>query len=162
MKITSTLFLFLLLFPLAANSAQVGKPAPAFSLKDLKGNIVTLESFKGKVVFLDFWTPWCIPCKEEMPEMEALYKKLGDKGFEIVGIAVDASEKTILQFLRKIPLSYAILLDDKGMASDAYRCSNLPTAFIIGRDGIIHYLHKGFGIEFLPLYEKEVMELLKQ
>jgi peroxiredoxin len=162
MKIISTLFLFLLLFPLAADSAQVGQPAPAISLKDMKGNIVTLESFKGKVVFLDFWAPWCIPCKEELPELDRLYKKYWKDGFEVVGICLDTPQERVTRFLQKVHVTFQILIDKKGDAAEAYRFSGVPAGFLIGRDGAIKHKHMGFGREFLPLFEKEITELLKQ
>jgi peroxiredoxin len=162
MKIISTLFLFLLLFPLAADSAQVGQPAPAISLKDMKGNIVTLESFKGKVVFLDFWAPWCIPCKEELPELDRLYKKYWKDGFEIVGICLDTPKARVTKFLQKVPVTFQILMDKQGDAAEAYRFSGLPAGFLIDRDGIIRKQYKGFARDLLPLYEKEISDLLKQ
>jgi peroxiredoxin len=162
MKIISTLFLFLLLSPLAADSAQVGQPAPAFSLKDMTGNIVSLESFKGKVVFLDFWAPWCIPCREELPELDRLYKKYWKDGFEVVGICLDTPKARATKFLQKVPVTFQILMDKEGDTAEVYRFSGVPAGFLIGRDGIIRKHYKGFTMDLLPLYEKDIVDLLKQ
>ena len=155
--------LILILFvPLHSYSGQIGTMAPAFSLVDLNGRTISLEQFSGKVVFLDFWAPWCIPCKQELPELDKLYKQFGKDGFEVIAISVEPSEKNVAAFLKKVPLSVHVLIDKKNEVSDAYRVSSLPTGFIIGRDGIIYRVLKGFSIESLPIYEKEIDALLKQ
>ena len=161
-KIVVITLLLAIILPFFANAGQVGTSAPDFSLTDLKGNVVTLKQFKGKVVFLDFWAPWCDPCREEIPVLDVLYKKYSNDGLEVIAINTDASEKLVAEFLQKIPVALTILIDKKGVIRREYSFRTLPTAFIIGRDGVIRYVHLGFGKEFLPMYEKEVTELLKQ
>lgn len=158
----SILLLSLTLYPLYSYSAGIGEVAPAFSLKDMKGNTVTLDSMKGKVVFLDFWATWCDPCREEFPELDALYKKFGKDGFEVIGISVDKSESNVAEFLKKRPVSFIILTNTKGDVAESYGLPGMPTGFIIGKDGVIKYRHAGFGRAFLPVYEKEIVELLKK
>jgi peroxiredoxin len=145
-----------------AHAAQEGTQAPGFSLRDLNGETVTLEQFKGKVVFLNFWAPWCIPCRDELPELDRLYKKFQHEGFIIIGIAVDASAEGVGKFLQKAPVSFLILMDSSGTVSESFRLVNMPTGYLIGRDGVIRHIHKGFGKDALAIYEKEVMELIKQ
>jgi peroxiredoxin len=159
--ITALIFLLLLL-PFDAVSAQVGSPAPPFSLKDLKGNTVNFSDLEGKVIFLDLWVPWCIPCKEELPALERLYRLYNRDGFEVIAVAVESSEKSVSRFLQRIAVSYPVVLDNKGAVSDAYGCSHMPTGYIIGREGILRYIHRGFGKDSLPIYEKEIVELLKK
>jgi peroxiredoxin len=159
--IITTLFLTLAL-SVVANAGQVGTSAPDFSLVDLNGNVVTLTPFKGKVVFLDFWAPWCDICREELPALDALYKKYRNDGLEIIGIDMDPSEKLVSEFIQKVPVTFTVLIDKKSVIRRGYNFRTLPTAFIIGKDGVIRYLHMGFGKEFLQMYEKEIDELLKQ
>jgi peroxiredoxin len=155
--------LLALTLPVFANAGQVGNSAPDFSLADLNGGTaVTLKQFRGKVVFLDFWAPWCDPCREEFPSLDALYKKYNNDGLEIIGISIDPSEKLVTEFLRKVPVAFSVLIDKKSVIRRTYSFRTLPTAFIIGRDGVIRYMHMGFGKEFLQMYEKEIVELLKQ
>jgi thiol-disulfide isomerase/thioredoxin len=129
---------------------------------DVNGNVVTLKQFRGKVVFLDFWAPWCDPCREELPALDALYKKYSNDGLEVIGIDIDSSEKLAAEFLRKVPVAFTVLIDKKSIMRREYNFRALPTAFIIGRDGVIRYVHMGFGNEFLQMYEKEIIDLLKQ
>src|SRR5690606_24027542 len=67
----------------------VGNAAPLFTLKDINGNDVSLESFRGKYVFIDFWASWCRPCREENPNLVALYKEFGGEDFEIISVSLD-------------------------------------------------------------------------
>jgi len=160
-KLIITAFLLVITAPVYASAGQIGAKAPSFELSDLNGRAISLEQFKGKVVFLDFWAPWCIPCKQELPELDNLYKKYRKDGLEVIGISMDVSEKDIAVFMQKHPLSMHIIVDKKSEVSDAYRVSSLPTGFIISRDGVIKRQHRGFDKELLPMYEKEIAELLK-
>ena len=161
-KVIIITLLLALALPVFANASQVGTSAPDFSLMDVNGKVVTLKQFTGKVVFLDFWAPWCDPCREELPELDALYKKYNSDGLEVIGVDIDDSEKLKAEFLQKFPVAFTILIDKKGIIRREYSFRTLPTAFIIGRDGVIQYVHMGFGKEFLQIYEQEITELLKQ
>jgi peroxiredoxin len=160
-KTIIAIFVLLILSPSVSYSGQIGSAAPAFNLVGVNGKGVSLEQFKGKVVFLAFWAPWCSPCREELPALDDLYNKFGKDGFQVIGISVDDSRKDVEAFLRKVSVSFPILLD-KGDVNEAYRVTGLPTGFIVGRDGIIRHIHRGFGKEFIAIYEKEIQELLKQ
>lgn len=160
--ITALVCLMLFVSPFHAYSAEVGKKAPAFTLNDMKGNTVTLYSLKGKVVLLDFWGTWCSPCKEEFPELDALYKKYGKDGLEVVGISVDKSESNVAEFLKKWPVSFTVLTDTTGDVPESYALPGMPTGYIIGKDGVIRFRHIGFSKEFMSIYEKEIVELLKE
>ena len=162
MKVLVTTLLLLIMLPAFAYSSQAGTVAPDFSLGDLSGKPFTLKQFKGKVVFLDFWAPWCDPCREELPVLDALYKKYGKEGLEVIGVDIDDSEKRAAEFFQKVPVTLTILIDRKAAVRRDYRIRTLPTAFIVGKDGVIRYVHMGFGKEFLQMYEKEIVELLKQ
>jgi peroxiredoxin len=144
-----------------AHASQEGTQAPGFSLRDMTGSAITLEQFKGKVVFLDFWAPWCIPCRDELPELDSFYRKFQHEGFIVIGIAVDASAEGVAKFLQKVPVSFPVLVDPKGTVAEAYRLVNLPTGYLIGRDGVIRHRHAGSGREIMQTYEKEITELLK-
>jgi len=83
----SILFALSLLLLTATLNAQVGKPAPAFSLKDKDGKTFSLETLKGKVIVLNFWATWCPPCRVEIPAFNNAYEKYVAKGVEIVGVS---------------------------------------------------------------------------
>ena len=148
-------------FPISSMSATIGKEAEPFTLKDLSGNDISLESFKGKVVFLDFWATWCSPCKEELPELEHIYKKFKGEGLEVIGISTDKSASNVVRFLEKKPVSFTILTDTEGDVASRYKLPGMPTAFIIDKEGIVRHIHFGFSKALITSYEENISELLK-
>lgn len=162
MKIAVAILLLMITAPAFANASQVGTVARDFSLPDLTGKTINLQTFKGKVVLLDFWQPWCEPCREEFPALDALYKKYRNDGLEVIGINLDDSETRLHEFLQKVPISFTILIDKKDRTRKSYHLEILPSAFIVGKDGVIRYVHIGYHKEFLQMYENEIVELLKQ
>jgi len=161
MKVFTAIFMLVTALSSFSQASQVGTVAPDWSLPDSNGTIVSLQQMKGKVVFLDFWAPWCDQCREELPALDALYRKYANDGLIVVGVDIDTSEKLLTEFLQKSPVTFRVLMDTKGALRRSYRFRAMPAAFIIGKDGVIRYVHVGFGKEFLPMYEKEVVELLK-
>ena len=106
-------------------------------LKDLNGRPVSLSDFRGKIVFLNFWTTWCFDCRVEMPHMEKLHQKFKDKDFAMVTINLQESASQVKQFFKKFKLTYMALLDSDGEVGAHFRITSIPTSFILGRDGII-------------------------
>ena len=113
-----------------------GKPAPAFTLKNLQGQSIALSNFKGKVVLADFWGSFCLPCVAQLPYLETLHKKYGDKGFSVIGISVDEKPAPVQKVLKKAKASYPQLRATPQVWS-AYKVNTLPTMILIGRDGRI-------------------------
>jgi thiol-disulfide isomerase/thioredoxin len=111
-------------------------PPVGFTLRQSGGGNLSLKNLEGKVVFLNFWATWCGPCRVEMPAMESLYRGLKDRGFEILAVNVQESEKDVADFMRQNRLSFPALLDS-GSAAARYGIRAFPTTYIIDRDGLI-------------------------
>lgn len=112
--------------------------APDFNLENLRGGDTGLVDYKGKVVLLNFWATWCMPCREEMPSMEALWQKYKEQDFVIVAISIDeGSKKRVETFIEIFDLSFPVLLDPESKVNDLYKVSNMPTSFLIDRNGKI-------------------------
>ncbi len=137
-------------------------PAPLFVLNDTTGNSISSADYAGKVLLVSFWSPWCVPCRDELAAFEGLYAAHRKDGLEIVAISVESSHQAVSSFLKKTPLTFPVLLDDNKRASEAYHCSHLPTTVIIGRDGIIRKVMKGYGKEILREYEQTIINLVNQ
>ncbi len=152
----------LVVMPAFVHAGQFPESAPSFTLTDLHGKSVSLAEFRDKIVFLVFWASWCAPCREELPELDLIYKKFKREGFEVIAVSVDVSDAAVVNFLRKFPVSFTVLLDKQGDVNDAYRVSGLPAAFMIGRKGIIRHVHIGFSKGLLTTYENEIADLIKQ
>jgi cytochrome c biogenesis protein CcmG/thiol:disulfide interchange protein DsbE len=128
-------------------SADVGKPAPALSLKDLDDKDVTLSGLKGKVVLVNFWATWCDPCRIEIPWLIEMQNKYGDKGFVVLGIAMDDEGKSVVApFVakerfdvngQKLPMSYPIVIGNDAAANQFGGILGYPTSYLISRDGKI-------------------------
>ncbi len=114
---------------------------PAFqvdSYYDVFTGKIPLENYKDKIVLLNFWATWCMPCRAEMPSMETLWKKYKEQGLVVVAVSVDeGSRGRIETFSKLLDLSFPILLDPESNVSDLYKVSNMPTSFLIDRDGKI-------------------------
>jgi len=117
-----------------------GNKAPDFTLPDLKGNPVSLNGFKGKVVFLNFWATWCKPCEEEMPSMQILYNELKSQNqpFEMVAVSIDKEgPEVVRKFVERYNITFTVLHDRKGRIKDTYKTTGVPETFIIDQRGII-------------------------
>ena len=136
------------------------KLAPEFSLPDVDGRSVSLSSYKGKVVLLDFWATWCIPCKAEIPWFTEFEGKYKDKGFAVIGVSLDEDGwKVITPYIAKVEARYQILLGDEATAKAYGGVKDLPTTLLIDREGKIIMTHRGFGPK--KMFEKAIQQALE-
>ncbi|MFV0554712.1 MAG: TlpA family protein disulfide reductase [Mangrovibacterium sp.] len=119
---------------------SVGKPAPDFTLNDPEGNPISLSSFKGKILLLDFWASWCGPCRAENPNVVKAYGKYHDKGFEILGVSLDTGKDKWLKAIKDDGLVWnhvSELKGWKGEVSALYGVKGIPHTVLIDREGTI-------------------------
>ncbi len=115
----------------------VGAPAPDFTLTNLKGQPVTLSSFKSRPALINFWATWCGPCRTEMPAIEAAYQKYKGEGLVVLAVDFDEPRDVVAEFTNALGLTFEILLDPGATVNDTYRVRNYPTSFFVSRDGTI-------------------------
>ncbi len=127
----------------AAPAPEVGHPAPDFNLTALHGAPIVLRAFRGKVVLVNFWATWCIPCRTEMPLLAGWYRKLRNRGFVIVGVDQQEGRGDVQAFTQRLRTPYPIALDSSGSVSALYNIVGLPTSFLLGPDGTIRSVHVG-------------------
>lgn len=108
-----------------------------FKLKDLEGGEATLSDYKGKIVFLNFWTTWCPPCRIEMPSMEKLHQKFMGQDFVMVAINLQESESQVKNFFKEYNLTFTALLDSDGEVGTRYKIYSIPTTLILDKEGRI-------------------------
>jgi peroxiredoxin len=108
-----------------------------FRLKDVDGRQVSLSDFKGKIVFLNFWTTWCPTCRIEMPSMEKLYQKMKEKNFAMVTINLQETTSKVKKFFKAYKLTFTALLDTTGEVGTAFGIYQIPTTFILDKEGRI-------------------------
>ncbi len=123
-----------------SSSPTTGHIAPDFTLPDIKGINVTLSELRGKVVLLNFWATWCVTCSEEMPAMEKLYQRFKNDNFEMLTVNIDKLGRSAVEpYMKKLELTFPVLLDPEGKISRMYQLTGVPETFIIGKDGVIVY-----------------------
>ena len=105
-----------------------------FTLNDLQGKSWNLKGLRGKVVLVNFWATWCQPCRKEMPDLDALYKRFKDQGFVILGISDEEAPK-VKELLAEQKVSYPILLDPGRKINELFRIEGIPKNFVYDRNG---------------------------
>lgn len=135
------------------------RTAPPFSLPDTNGNIYSSAQLAGKPAVINFFATWCTPCREEIPGFVEVYNLHREKGFELVGISLDAdSRKSMPFFLMNNKVGYRILFGDVDTARAYGGVSAIPTTFFVGKDGEIKNVHVGYIDK--EAFDKEVRKLL--
>ena len=126
--------------PLSSSpSPREGFLAPDFTLDALRGEKVTLSHLRGKIVVVNFWATWCLPCRKETPALEEAYEQYKDSGMVILGVNLTDQDSVseVESFVQEFKLTYPILLDRDGSISNLYQIEGLPMTFFINREGII-------------------------
>jgi cytochrome c biogenesis protein CcmG, thiol:disulfide interchange protein DsbE len=118
-----------------------GSLANDFELQDVKGSTVRLSDLRGKVVVINFWATWCIPCVQEMPMFD--YFSSQNPQFTMLGIDPEESPEKVGPFIEKMGMTYTILLDRNAKVMESYKVSMLPTTFFIDEQGMIRFRHYG-------------------
>jgi cytochrome c biogenesis protein CcmG/thiol:disulfide interchange protein DsbE len=112
--------------------------APNVTLPTLQGKPLALSDFRGRVVLVNFWATWCVPCQWEMPLMEKLYQAYKARGFVVVAIALDQEGKPVVEpFVKEKKLTYPVLLDPSHRGARQFGLVGVPATFLIGPDGFI-------------------------
>jgi len=115
------------------------RPAPSFAIKNLTGETVALENYRGKVVLLDFWATWCKPCVKSMPALQKLHEQFAAREFSVLGIAIDEKGRKVVEpFIKKHKITYPILLDaEENPAWETYKVKVIPAMFLVNQQGQI-------------------------
>lgn len=133
-------FLLIVLIASLSSTAQIkmGAAVPEIALPDVNGNIVTLSSFKGKVVLIDFWASWCGPCRQSNPSIVRLYKKYKDSGFEVFGVSIDSKKAAWIKAIKQDKIKFTQVIDNGGWnngVAEKYGVSQIPTNFLLDKNG---------------------------
>ncbi|MGA2456674.1 MAG: TlpA disulfide reductase family protein [Terriglobales bacterium] len=107
---------------------------PEFTLKDLSGKTWSFAELRGKVVLVNFWATWCLPCRKEMPDLETLYQRLGSKGLVVLAISDEETAK-VEPFIRERKLSFPVLLDPGRKVNEMFVMEGIPKSFVYDREG---------------------------
>ncbi|MES2624380.1 MAG: TlpA disulfide reductase family protein [Pseudomonadota bacterium] len=152
----------------AAHAIEVGAEAPAFSLPPLDANVsgrnIDIGSFRGKVVYLDFWASWCAPCQVSIPLLSELRNRYAEQrlDFEVVAINVDSDPADGTDFLLDVPVQYVVLSDPAGVTPALYEVKGMPTSYLIDKTGKVRLVHSGFKRSDIDMIAEELQKLLAE
>lgn len=122
-----------------SGGVEINREAPDFRVVDLATrDTVSLEDYRGSVTLVNIWATWCLPCRDEMPSMQALYDSLGSRGFRIAAISIDeGSPEEVVAFAQQLGLTFDILHDRSGTVERLYQTTGVPESFLLDRRGIL-------------------------
>ncbi|RCU50042.1 MULTISPECIES: TlpA family protein disulfide reductase [Corallincola] len=146
----------------AAYSAELKIPAPDFTLKSSTGENIRLSELRGEIVLLNFWASWCGPCRQEMPELEALATDFADLGVKVLGVNVEQDPSEGMAFLKDITVSFPILFDKTNEVTELYDVDSMPTTVLIDRDGQIRFHHRGYKPGYEDTYRQQIKSLIRE
>lgn len=154
-KIIGIIFLMISLVSFSNNAK-----APDFNLKDQYGVTHSLENYKGKVIFLNFWATWCPPCKKEMPDVESIYKEYEENKKDVVILGVNSEkENEAKKFLKDKGYTFPTVIDENSEVMRKYFIQAFPTSFVIDKEGNVYgYVMGGLTKEQIRQVIEEVLK----
>ena len=129
----------------AGARVDVGLPVPQYSALSLAGDTVSLAGLRGKVVLLNVWATWCHPCRDEIPELQALHERYAARGLELIGVSVDteSADDAIRAFMRDFRMTYPVWRDPGERVSAQFHIVGVPATFLIDRQGVLRWRKTG-------------------
>jgi thiol-disulfide isomerase/thioredoxin len=140
--------------------------APDFRTTTLDGNSqgapFQLNQLRGRVVYLDFWASWCVPCRISFPALDQLHKKYRGRGFEVVAVNKDVVAADIGRFLARIPVGFTLVADPGDKIVRDYQVKSMPSGYVLDRKGRVRYVHEGFRSDTAAQIETQIVDLLNE
>jgi peroxiredoxin len=137
--------------------------APALALKDSRGRVVRLSDYGGKVVLLNFWATWCVPCRAEAPDLVKLQRDYGGKGLRVIGVSYPpGSRRATRRFAHEFEINYPLLTGTRAAKALFTKSETLPMTIVIDREGRVREIFEGillpeeFDEKIKPLLEEAV------
>ena len=146
----------------SANAELVKGEAPNFTLKSQRGDNLKLSEHRGEVIMLNFWATWCDACRQGMPTLNEMYQLYRDEGFTLFSINVEDDVRKVNKALSKMQVTFPVLFDVTNEVSKAYEVDDIPSVYIIDRDGNLRYVHHGFPPGYRDVFQKQVRELMAE
>jgi len=155
-----------LAFALSTQAAALesGAPVPQLALPrlDEPAQSLSLTGLRGNVVYVDFWASWCVPCRQSMPALDAMYRRNRGRGFSVVGVNKDVSRADAERFLKRVSVSFPLVRDTEDAVARAFGVKAMPSGYLVDRKGVVRKVHLGFTAETAAALETEIEALLKE
>ncbi|SNY60369.1 Thiol-disulfide isomerase or thioredoxin [Arsukibacterium tuosuense] len=144
------------------SSLLAGRVA-ATELSDLEGSPVSsMQQLRGKVVLVDFWASWCVPCRKSFPWLNTMQQQHAAAGLLVLAVNEDSERNEANRFLQQVPAQFAVLYDRAGAMAEQYQLKGMPSSFLIDKKGQIRYRHIGFKQADIADYEAKIRQLLAE
>ncbi len=153
MRVVMGLALALLLASPAALAVKAGERPPPLVAQNAGQQLLGLQDYRGKVVYVDFWASWCAPCRQAMPQYDRLYKQWASRGLVVLGVNLDSDRDDADRALKRRPVSFPVVYDPAGTWAERFELPSMPSGYLIGRDGIVRHVHEGFRTSDVPALE---------
>ncbi|OBT05587.1 redoxin [Shewanella sp. UCD-FRSSP16_17] len=154
-------FGFMLIAAITVSNQVNAAPSLTHMVQNELGEQVSLNEFEGKVVYVDFWSSWCGPCRKSFPWMNQMHAKYQQQGLAVVAINLDVELSLAQQFLQGFPAEFAVRYDPDSEVARLFALKGMPSSFIFNRQGELVQQHTGFNLDKLEQYEQELVELLQ-
>lgn len=139
---------FLVVFAMALPGAEAAPPAG-------------LQPVKGRVVWVDFWASWCVPCRRSFPWLNQMQRKYGPQGLEIIGINLDKERAAADGFLAEVPAEFSLRYDPSGALAKQFEVQSMPSSYVLDASGTVLAKHFGFRLADTEEYERAIQAALK-
>ncbi len=154
-------FGFMLIAAITVSNQVNAAPSLTHMVQNELGEQVSLNEFEGKVVYVDFWSSWCGPCRKSFPWMNQMHAKYQQQGLAVVAINLDVELSLAQQFLQDFPAEFTVRYDPDSEVARLFALKGMPSSFIFNRQGELVQQHTGFNLDKLEQYEQELVELLQ-
>jgi cytochrome c biogenesis protein CcmG/thiol:disulfide interchange protein DsbE len=135
-------------------------PFSGTNAADEPGKSLNLDAHRGKVVLVDFWASWCVPCRQSFPWLNAMQDKYAARGLVVIGVNVDRERADAERFLKDVPARFDIVYDAAGELATHYEVPGMPSTYVFGPDGKLLNKHIGFRNASRDEREAELQKLL--
>jgi len=147
----------------ASASNQVGAPVPEIKVESLAGKKIDVAAYRGRVLLLDVWASWCGPCKQELPMLDAMARRLKGQGIDILAVSVDQERANVDKFLKGHGRwALTIAHDPAGTIAERLQPDKMPTSYVIDRAGIVRYVNAGFVPDDAATSDRRLHEVAGQ
>ena len=139
----------------------MGAPLPPLKVDGLSGKTIDVASYRGHVLLLDVWASWCGPCKQELPVLNDMARRLKSQGIEVLAVSVDQERANVDKFLRAQGGHWSLTVahDPRGEIAELLQPDKMPTSYVVDRAGIVRYVNAGFVPEDAPAIEQRLRDV---
>jgi thiol-disulfide isomerase/thioredoxin len=147
----------------SGSGGPVGAPLPLLKVDALSGKTIDVASYRGRVLLLDVWASWCGPCKQELPMLDAMAKRLKHQGIDVLAVSVDQERANVDKFVRGHGRwSLTIAHDPRQEIAELLQPDKMPTSYVVDKSGIVRYVNAGFVPEDAAGIERRLLEVAGQ